>query len=263
MNPLSAPRVALVGFGEAGEAFVRAPGWRGEACAWDVLPERRAAIRELGVETGETAGDAIADHAFLLSLVTADQPTALATIQTLDPIYVDITQSSAELLNLKLAMQGGHLTRNGPADARVMLDLTHGVKYPIPGTQQFSEVTVDPATGNVTLRAIFPNPNGDLLPGMFVRATIIEGVQPNGILAPQRGISRNEKGDPTALIVDDKGIVRLRALKTGQAIGDNWLVTSGLKAGDRLIVEGLQKVQPDMPAHAVAFKQAAVKPGGN
>ncbi len=196
------------------------------------------------------------------ALVTANQTTALATIQTLDPIYVDITQSSTELLNLKLAMEGGHLTQSGPADARVTLELDNGVKYPLPGTLQFSEVTVDPATGNVTLRAIFPNPDGVLLPGMFVRATIIEGVQTNGILAPQRGISRNEKGDPIALIVDNKGIVRMRALKTGQAVGDNWLVTSGLKAGDRLIVEGLQKVQPDTPAHAVAFKPAPVKPDG-
>jgi membrane fusion protein (multidrug efflux system) len=197
------------------------------------------------------------------ALVTADQTTALASIQRLDPIYVDITQSSAELLNLKLAMQGGHLTNSGPADARVTLQLDNGMVYSQTGTLQFSEVVVDPSTGAVTLRAIFPNPDGVLLPGMFVRATIIEGVQNNAILAPQQGIGRNEKGDPTAEIVDAQGIARLRLLKTSRAIGDKWLVTDGLKPGDRLIVEGLQKVAPDTPVHAVpaSFAKQA-KPGG-
>ncbi len=197
------------------------------------------------------------------ALVTADQTTALATIQTLDPIYVDITQSSAELLNLKLAMQGGHLTNSGPADARVTLQLDNGVTYTETGTLQFSEVTVDPTTSAVTLRAIFPNPTGVLLPGMFVRATIIEGLQNSAILAPQQGIGRNEKGDPTADIVDDKGIARLRLLKTSRAIGDKWLVTDGLKPGDKLIVEGLQMVVPDAPVRAVpaSFAKPA-RPGG-
>ncbi len=194
------------------------------------------------------------------ALVTADQATALATIQTLDPIYVDITQSSAELLNLKLAMQGGRLTQNGPADARVTLQLDNGTPYNQDGKLQFSEVTVDQNTGAVTLRAIFPNPTGNLLPGMFVRATIIEGVANNAILAPQQGVSRNEKGDPTADIVDAHGIARLRVLKTSRAIGDKWLVTDGLKPGDRLIVEGLQKVTPDAPVHAVP---AATEKSGN
>jgi membrane fusion protein (multidrug efflux system) len=181
------------------------------------------------------------------ALLTADQTTALATIQQLDPIYVDITQSSAELLNLKLAMEGGHLSDKGPADARVTLQLDNATPYNQDGKLQFSEVTVDPSTGAVTLRAIFPNPADILLPGMFVRATVIEGVQNDAILAPQQGVSRNEKGDPTALVVDDKGFARLHLLKVARAIGDKWLVTDGLKPGDKLIVEGLQKVQPDMP----------------
>jgi membrane fusion protein, multidrug efflux system len=195
------------------------------------------------------------------ALVTADQTTALATIQTLDPIYVDITQSSAELLNLKLAMQGGHLTRNGPGDARVTLQLDNGTPFDQTGTLQFSEVTVDQNTGAVTLRAIFPNPDGVLLPGMFVRATIIEGVQQNAILAPQQGVSRNEKGDPIAYVVDAKGIARQRALTTPRAIGDKWLVTDGLKPGDRLVVEGLQKVTVDAPVHAVPASSEKA-PGG-
>ncbi|HWD49814.1 MAG TPA: efflux RND transporter periplasmic adaptor subunit, partial [Rhizomicrobium sp.] len=185
------------------------------------------------------------------ALVTTDQTTALATIQQLDPIYVDITQSTSELLNLKLAMQGGHLTKEGPADARVTLQLDNGTPYNLDGKLQFSEVTVDPSTSEVTLRAIFPNPAGVLLPGMFVRATIIEGTAPQAILVPQQGVSRNEKGDPTAEVVDAKGIARLRILKTSRAIGDKWLVTDGLKAGDKLIVEGLQKAVPDSPVHAV------------
>lgn len=185
------------------------------------------------------------------ALVTAQQTTALATIQTLDPIYVDIAQSSSELLSLKLALQHGSLVNKGPADAKATLQLDNGTQYAIPGRLQFSEVTVDPTTGAVTLRAIFPNPDGVLLPGMFVRATIIEGLDPSAILAPQQGVSRNEKGEPTALVVDAKGFARLRVLKTSRAVGDKWLVTQGLKAGDKLIVEGLQKVLPDTPVHAV------------
>jgi membrane fusion protein (multidrug efflux system) len=193
------------------------------------------------------------------ALVTADQTTALATIATLDPIYVDITQSTSELLALKLEMQHGTLVNKGPADARATLTLDNGAQYPLDGRLQFSEVTVDETTGAVTLRAIFPNPDGILLPGMFVRATIVEGVDRNAILAPQQGISRNEKGDPTALVVDKNGIARLRTLKTSRTIGDKWLVTAGLNVGDRLIVEGLQKVTPDAPVHAVPASFA--KPG--
>lgn len=192
------------------------------------------------------------------ALLTADQTTALATIQTLDPIYVDITQSSSELLALKLAVQHGNLNSD-PPDTPASLLLDNGAQYSEQGHLQFSEVTVDQTTGAVTLRAIFPNPHHILLPGMFVRATIQEGVDNNAILAPQQGISHNEKGEPTALVVDDKNTARLRMLKTSRAIGDKWLVTSGLKAGDKLIVEGLQRVQPDAPVHPVpaSFAQPA------
>ncbi|HEY5046662.1 MAG TPA: efflux RND transporter periplasmic adaptor subunit [Rhizomicrobium sp.] len=193
------------------------------------------------------------------ALLTADQTTALATIQRLDPIYVDITQSSNELLSLKLAMEHGMLANRAPSDARATLTLDNGIPYQSPGRLQFSEVTVDETTGAVTLRAIFPNPDGFLLPGMFVRATVIEGVDENAILAPQQGVSRNEKGDPTALVVDANGIARLRALKTSRTVGDKWLVTAGLNAGDRLIVEGLQNVVPDTRVHAVPASYA--KPG--
>jgi membrane fusion protein (multidrug efflux system) len=185
------------------------------------------------------------------ALVTADQTTALATIQTLDPIYVDMNQSSSELVQLEQAAAAGHLSDRSQATARATLELEDGTPYQHTGTLQFSEVTVDPTTGAVVLRAVFPNPEGLLLPGMYVRATIIEGIATNAILAPQQGVSRNEKGEPTALIVDSHGIARLRVLEAPRAIGSNWLVTAGLAAGDRLIVEGLQKAQPDKPVHAV------------
>lgn len=184
------------------------------------------------------------------ALLTAQQATALATIQTLDPIYVDITQSASELLNLKLAMQHGRI-ENKPGDARVTLVLDNGVPYPLTGSLQFREVTVDQATGEVTLRAVFANPNGILLPGMFVRATIIEGVEPAAILVPEQGVSRNEKGDPTAYVVNARGLAELRVLKTTRALGDKWLVSDGLEPGDRLIVEGLQRVMPDAPVRPV------------
>jgi membrane fusion protein (multidrug efflux system) len=185
------------------------------------------------------------------ALVTANQHDPLTTIQTLDPIYVDINQSSSELLALKRAMANGELSKDSPAAARATLILNDGIAYAHEGVLEFSEVTVDPTTGAVTLRARFPNPEGLLLPGMYVRARIVEGVDRNAILAPQRGVSRNEKGQPTALIVDDKGIVRLRILKVSRTVGSNWLVTDGLKPGDRLIVEGLQSARPDQSARAV------------
>jgi membrane fusion protein (multidrug efflux system) len=185
------------------------------------------------------------------ALVTADQATALSTIQTLDPIYVDMNQSAAELLRLETAAASGDLSRGTAATARVSLKLDDGTDYPLQGKLQFSEVTVDPNTGAVVLRAIFPNPKGLLLPGMYVRATVIEGESDKAILAPQQGVTRDTKGNPTATVVDDKGVARLRTLTLGQAIGSDWLVTSGLKPGDRLIVEGLQKVQVDKPVHAL------------
>jgi membrane fusion protein (multidrug efflux system) len=188
------------------------------------------------------------------ALVTADQTSPLATIQTLDPIYVDINQSTSELLRLKNEMATGQVSGGSPATARVTLTLEDGSAYPIEGKLQFSEASVDASTGAVVLRAVFPNPDAVLLPGMYVRARIIEGIDKRAILAPQQGVSRNEKGEPTALIVDAHGIARLRVLRAPRAVGDSWLVTAGLSPGDRLIVDGLQSVQPDKPVHAVPVK---------
>lgn len=186
------------------------------------------------------------------ALVTAGQTTALSTIQRLDPIYVDITQSAADLLKLERAVAAGQVNHGGPATAVVRLKLEDGSDYPLAGKLQFTDVTVDQTTGSVTLRAVFPNPNALLLPGMYVRAIVTEGVDNEGLLAPQQGVTRDQTGQPTAWIVDAKGKAQLRNLRTAQAIGDKWLVSDGLKPGDRLIVEGVQRLQqPGMAVRAV------------
>jgi len=190
------------------------------------------------------------------ALVTAQQATALTTVSTLDPIYDDVDQSSSELVALKRAVQGGNVNSTGPLTAEVSLKLDDGSLYPLKGKLQFTDVTVDPATGAVQLRAIFPNPESLLLPGLYVRATINQGVDPHGILVPQNAVSHNQKGEPTALVVDQKNFARLRVLKTGRAVEGDWQVLEGLKPGDRLITEGLAKVMPDVPVNP----QPAPKP---
>lgn len=189
------------------------------------------------------------------ALVTANQTDALAAVQQIDPIYVDVTQSSVELLRLRRAIDSGLLQRDMSKDsARVSLVLADGQSYNLEGTLAFSEVTVDESTGSVTLRAVFPNPDHKLLPGMFVRARILEGIAPQGLLVPQRGVTRNQRGQPTSLVVNAENKVELRVLKTDRTVGDQWLVTEGLKAGDKVIVEGLQRVQPGVEVTAKAFE---------
>lgn len=178
------------------------------------------------------------------ALVTANQELALATIQQLDPIYVDLTQSSAQLLRLRRALEDGRLQRPDGDQPRVTLVLEDGSDYPLAGRLEFSEVSVDPGTGAVTLRATFPNPDHVLLPGMFVRARVEEGTRPAAILAPQRGVQRDRRGRPYALVLNAEGVVEQRMLKTDRTLGSNWLVDDGLAPGDRLIVDGLQKVRP-------------------
>ena len=194
------------------------------------------------------------------ALVTSGQAAALTTIQRLDPIYVDVTQPAAEILALRQAMQAGRIDKGGATTAKVRLLLEDGSTYPFEGRLEFTEVTVDQTTGSVTLRAIFPNPRGLLLPGLYVRAVVDEGVDPAGILAPQTAIARDEKGRPTALVVDPTGHVQSRVLTTSRTVGDQWLVTSGLAPGDRLIVEGLQSAKPGAPVKVVAAAPASVHP---
>ncbi|WP_075180499.1 efflux RND transporter periplasmic adaptor subunit [Pantoea sp. 1.19] len=177
------------------------------------------------------------------ALVQNGQTNALSTVQQLDPIYVDVTQSSNEFLRLKEELASGKLKQEN-GKAKVTLLLQDSTTYPQQGTLEFSDVTVDESTGSLTLRAIFPNPNSNLLPGMFVRARLDEGVNPTALLVPQQGVTRTPTGDASALVVNKENKVETRKLTAAQAIGDKWLVTEGLKAGDRVIVSGLQRVKP-------------------
>jgi len=185
------------------------------------------------------------------ALVTASQPTALATIQRLDFMYVDVTQSAAELLKMKQNLANGMLKKSGSAQVKLLLE--DGSKYPLTGTLEFSEVTVDPSTGSITLRAIFPNPKQTLLPGMFVRAVVEEGVSEQALLVPQRGVTRNPKGEAMVMVVGVEEKVEPRVIKVARTVGDNWLVSEGLKAGDRVILEGIQKARPGSTVKAVPF----------
>jgi len=178
------------------------------------------------------------------ALVTAGQAAPLATIQQLDPVYVDVTQSSASLLQLRRNIAAGRIKGDGPDRTRVKLLLEDGSAYPLEGTLKFSDVTVDPSTGSFILRLVFPNPQHTLLPGMFVRAQVLEGIVDAAILVPQQAVSRDPKGNPTVLTVNAEGKVEQRVIAVDRAIGDRWLVTSALTPGDRVVVEGLQKIRP-------------------
>jgi membrane fusion protein (multidrug efflux system) len=192
------------------------------------------------------------------AMVTAYQPAALAVIQQLDPIYVDVTQASADLLRLRRGLASGQLKTTGSV-RKVKLLLEDGTPYPHEGTLQFRDVTVESTTGSVILRMVFPNPDYMLLPGMFVRAIVEEGVNEKAVLAPQQGVTRDAKGNATALVVGADSKVEERPLTLDRALGDRWLVTAGLQDGDQVIVEGLQKIRPGVPVKAVPF---APRPAG-
>jgi len=184
------------------------------------------------------------------ALVQAGQTDALATIQRMDQVYVDVTQSAADLLNLRAAVNGGDVSQPGPDSARVQLILPNGAVYPIEGVLRFADVTVDPTTGAVIVRATFPNPRGVLLPGLYVRARLIEGVRQQGLLAPQAGVTHNERGQATALVLGPGNVVAQRMVKIDQAVGDKWIITDGLKPGDKLIVDGLLNLHPGAKVQA-------------
>jgi membrane fusion protein (multidrug efflux system) len=190
-------------------------------------------------------------------MVTAYQATPLAVIQQLDPIYVDVTQASADLLRLRRSLDGGELKQSGSGQRKVRLLLEDGTPYPVAGTLQFRDVTVDPTTGSMTLRLVFPNPKQVLLPGMFVRAVVEEGINEQAVLIPQQGVARDPKGNPIALLVNGAGKVEQRPLTLDRAIKDKWLVTKGLAPGDQLIVEGNQSVRAGDTVKTVAFEPPA------
>ncbi|MDD4894370.1 MAG: efflux RND transporter periplasmic adaptor subunit [Candidatus Omnitrophica bacterium] len=189
-------------------------------------------------------------------IVTAYQATALATVQQLDPIYVDIPQSTSELLRLRRNLEDGRLNHDETNPNKVKLILDDGSVYPLDGALQFQDITVDPTTSSVILRVIVPNPKGFLLPGMFVRAVIIEGANEQAILVPQQGVSRNPKGEAIALVVDAENKVQQRTLVLDRAIGDKWLVSAGLNPGDQVIVEGVQRAMPGVSVKVVPFEDS-------
>lgn len=198
------------------------------------------------------------------ALVTASQSTSLAIVQQLDPIYVDVTQSSTELLRMRRQFADGTLKNSGTAGSKVKLFLPDGSVYPLEGRLEFSDVTVSTTTGAVTLRAVFPNPNEQLLPGMYVRAVVEEGIDEQAILVPQQGVTRDQQGNATAFIVNSDNKVEVRAVGIHRAIGNNWWISKGLEAGDKLILDGIQRIRPGATVQTVAIegagKQAAASP---
>ncbi|WOC79558.1 efflux RND transporter periplasmic adaptor subunit [Stutzerimonas frequens] len=201
------------------------------------------------------------------ALVSNGQAQELATIQQLDPIYVDVTQPARDLLALRRDLAEGRLQKSGENAARVSLKLEDGSDYGHEGKLEFSEVTVDPGTGSVTLRAVFPNPDKILLPGMFVHAQLVAGLKSEAMLVPQQGVTRNAKGEPTAMVVNAENKVELRTIKTERAVGNRWLVGDGLQPGDRVITEGLQFIQPGVevevaPATNVDNRGVSARPQG-
>ncbi len=195
------------------------------------------------------------------ALVTANQTQALATIRQLDPIYVDVTQSNQALRRLREALESGRLEKVGEDQARVTLLLQDGSQFKQDGALQFSEYAVDESTGAVTLRALFPNPEGDLLPGMFVRARLPQGQRNNAILVPQKGIARDPTGQATAMVIGAEDKVESRKVTTERAVGNQWLISDGLNEGDRLIIEGLQKIRPGAAVTPVKLDKQNQQPG--
>ncbi|MGX9963381.1 efflux RND transporter periplasmic adaptor subunit [Roseomonas sp. F4] len=221
----------------------------------DVL-SARAALDTARIDLGYTqvtspiAGRTGRSGATVGALVTANQAAALVTVTQLDPIYVDVTQPNSALLAQRRDVESGALRREAADRAPAKLILEDGSTYPHPGQIQFSEVIVDQGTGSVTLRAVFPNPDQLLLPGMFVRAEVAEGVTDRALMVPQQGVLRTPRGEPFAYVVNAEGVVEQRILRTSRAIGTNWLVTEGVQAGDRVVVEGVQRIRPGARVNA-------------
>ncbi len=233
------------------------------AAAEAAIKQAEAALQTARINLGYTkitapiTGRIGRSHVTEGAIVTAYQPTALATIQQFDPIYVDVPQSTVELNRLKRRLASGNLKDNGTDRVKIVLE--DGTAYPLEGSLKFRDVTVDPTTGSVILRIVVPNPEGILLPGMFVRAIIDEGIDEQAILVPQQAVARDPKGNPVALVVDAEGKVQQHGLSTDRALGDQWLVSSGLAPGDRVVVEGMQRARPGTTVKVVPF--GAKSPG--
>lgn len=235
----------------------------GAAQARADVAAQRAALRNAQIDLGRTTVRApitgrIGRSTYTTgALVTAAQTDPLTTIQRLDPIFVDIQQSSADLLRLRRQILTGDVTRRG--DARVRLMLEDGSAYGLEGRLRFADVTVDPQTGSQVIRAVFPNPNGLLLPGMFVRAQLSQGVQERSILVPQRALGRDERGNATVMVIGSGDKVAPRVVRTGRTIGDSWQVTGGLRPGERIVVEGGATLRPGMQVRPTPFAAVPAK----
>jgi membrane fusion protein, multidrug efflux system len=229
------------------------------------LTAAKAAVRSAAVTLGYARIDApISGRVGKSSvtqgaLVTANQADPLLTIQQLDPIYVDLAQSSSELLQLRRQIQSGKL--KGTTDMPVKIVLEDGSRYSQDGELKFAEFTVDQTTGSSSLRVVVPNPDSLLLPGMYLRAVLDTGIRPDGMLVPQQGITRDPRGNATALVVNEEGTVEQRTVRASHTIGDQWLIDDGLNAGDQVIVEGLQKVQPGARVQVVDVTSVASAEG--
>jgi membrane fusion protein (multidrug efflux system) len=222
----------------------------------------RAALQKAKVDLGFThvaapiAGRAGRSLVTPGALVTANQADALVTIQQLDPIYVDLTQSSTELLKLRRDFEAGRVQRNGSGAVPVRLVMEDGNEYALAGELAFSEVSVDPGTGSVTLRAVFPNPNGELLPGMYVRARLEQGIKHDVVLVPHAALTRDPRGNAVVMVVDADSKVEARTVKAERSLGDKWMITDGLAPGERIIVEGLQRARPGAPVQVIGAPAA-------
>jgi len=228
----------------------------------------RAALRTAQVDLGRTTVRApiagrIGRSLFTTgALASSSQTEALATIQRIDPVFVDIQQSSADLLALRRRLLDGDLTRGGSDAARVRLKLEDGSTYGPEGRLKFADVSVDPATGSQVIRAVFPNPRGLLLPGMYARAELVEATEPNAILVPQRAVGRDEKGQPTVLVIGRDSKLARRVIQASRTRGQDWIVTGGLKPGERVAVDGTQILQPGAQVTPVPYRPGAPAPGG-
>jgi len=251
-------RVLVAGNAVSKQAYINAIAAQGQAVA-DVAAAR-AAVRAAQINLGYTDVLAPIDGRIGTSIVTqgayvqASAATLMSTIQKIDPIYVDVNQTSVEGLELRQQVADGRLKLTGPGQAKVKLVLEDGSEYGLEGQLLFTDITVDRGTGTVTVRALFPNPNHVLLPGMFVRARVENGINTQAILVPQDGLTHDRTGRATVLVVGNDSKVALRMVHAARTYGENWVVDDGLQDGDRVIVSGLQRVQPGMLVRAVPHK---------
>jgi membrane fusion protein (multidrug efflux system) len=253
-------KILLAGNGVAKQDYDNAVAAQGQASA-DVATGK-AAVQTASINLGHTDVVSPINGRIGPSMVTegayvqTSAATLMATVQQIDPMYVDLTQSSLQGLQLRSDVASGRLKLNGPGQAKVTLFLEDGTQYPLAGSLEFTDITVDPTTGSVTVRALFPNPQAVLLPGMFVRARIDEGTNDNVALVPQVGVTHDATGKATALVVGPDNKVSVRTIQATRTSGTDWVVEGGLNAGEKVIVAGVQKVQPGAVVHAVEAPSA-------